>query len=127
MLRRVWCITLYVSDLKESGRFYGDVLGLDKKYEYPSYVGFDCGGVEIGLIQREKPDIGGDSPTIEFLVDDVDEAYKTLKGKGVRFVREPHDEPWGGRQATFTDPDGNVLEILQIDWRRYFKAASEGA
>jgi len=126
-LRRVWCITLYVSDLKESSRFYGDVLGLDKKYEYPSYIGFDCGGVEIGLIQREKPDIGGDSPTIEFLVNDVDEAYKTLKGKGVRFVREPHDEPWGGRQATFTDPDGNVLEILQIDWRRYFKVASEGA
>jgi uncharacterized glyoxalase superfamily protein PhnB len=43
------------------------------------------------------------------LVDDVDEAYRTLKGKGVRFVTEPKDQSWGGRTAEFVDPDGNMF------------------
>jgi len=50
-----------------------------------------------------------------------------LKSKNVRFVKELHDEPWGGKQATFTDPDGNILEIVQIDWEKYFSVSANGA
>ena len=127
MIKSVWSVTLYVSNLERSKEFYEKALGLNKKYEYSSYVGFECGGVEIGLIPREKVDIGEDAASIQFLVENVDEAYRTLKGRGVSFVKEPHNEAWGGRQATFQDPDGNTLEITQINWKRYFTVASEGA
>jgi len=127
VIKSVWSVTLYVSNLERSKEFYEKALGLNKKYEYSSYVGFECGGVEIGLIPREKVDIGEDAASIQFLVENVDEVYRTLKGRGVSFVVEPHDEPWGGRQATFRDPDGNTLEITQINWKRYFTVASEGA
>jgi len=30
--------------------------------------------------------------------------------KRMKFAKELQDETWGGRQATFKDPDGNVLE-----------------
>ena len=127
MIKSVWSVTLHVSNLQQSTRFYQETLGLNKKYEYPSYVGFECGGVEIGLIPREKLETGKDTPSIQFLVESVDEACRMLKEKGVEFTVEPHDEPWGGRQARFLDPDGNILELTQIDWKKYFKIASEGA
>jgi catechol 2,3-dioxygenase-like lactoylglutathione lyase family enzyme len=129
MIKTVWCITFYVSDLRKAKKFYEEILGLEKKYEYSSYVGFECGGVEIGLIPKPQKEqkTSETSPSVEFLVDDVDRTYSELKSKGVKFIKELHDEPWGGRQATFTDPDGHVLEIAQIDWEKYFKVSAKGA
>lgn len=129
MIKTVWCVTFYVSDLKRAAKFYEETLGLEKKYEYSSYVGFECGGVEIGLIPRltEGQKASPLSPSVEFLVDDVEKVYNELKNKGVKFIKELHDEPWGGRQATFTDPDGNILEIAQINWEKYFSVSAEGA
>jgi lactoylglutathione lyase len=129
MIKTVWCITFYVSDLKKAKKFYQETLGLEKKYEYSSYVGFECGGVEIGLIPKPKGEqkASQTSPSVEFLVDNVDKAYEELKSKGVKFIKELHDEAWGGRQATFTDPDGHVLEIAQINWEKYFDISVKGA
>jgi catechol 2,3-dioxygenase-like lactoylglutathione lyase family enzyme len=129
MIKTVWCITFYVSDLKRAAKFYEEILGLEKKYEYSSYVGFECGGLEIGLTPKPKEKVRTvqTSPSVEFLVDNVDKAYAELKSKGVKFIKELHDEPWGGRQATFTDPDGNTLEITQINWEKYFNVSAEGA
>ena len=126
MIKTVWSITLSVSDLERSKKFYEDVLGLDKKYEYSSYVGFECGGVEIGLRPKGTVDIGKDAASIQFLVDNLDEEYRRLVKKGVKFIREPHEEPWGGKQASLRDPDGNLLEITEINWEKYFKASLEG-
>lgn len=129
MIRTVWGVTFYVSDLEKAKRFYEETLGLEKKYEYSSYAGFECGGVEVGLIPRleEGQKIGQFSPPVGFLVDDVERVCHELKQKGVKFVKELHEEPWGGRQATISDPDGNVLEILQVNWEKYFDAATKGA
>lgn len=115
--------------MKRAAKFYEEVLGLEKKYEFSSYVGFECGGVEIGLIPkpREGEQAAPLSPSMEFLVDDVEKFYRELKNKNVKFVKELHEEPWGGKQATFTDPDGNILEIVQINWGKYFSVSTEGA
>ena len=129
MIKTVWCITFYVSDLKKAAEFYEETLGLEKKYGYSSYVGFECGGVEIGLIPKlaGRQKVNPLSPSVEFLVDDVEKVYKELKNKGVKIIKELHEEPWGGKQATFTDPDGNILEIAQINWKKYFTVSAEGA
>jgi len=127
LIKRIWSITLYVTSIARSKDFYEKTLGLNKMYEYPTYIGFDCGGVELGLIPRNSVRVGEDAPSLQLLVDDVDEAYQTLMGKGVAFIAGPHDEPWGGRQARFQDLDGNVLELTQINWKRYFDVSSKGA
>ncbi len=128
MIKTVWSITFYISDLERAKKFYEETLGLEKKYEYSSYVGFECGGVEIGLIPKlEKTQkISQLSPSVDLLVDDVEKVYNELKQKEVRFIKELHEEPWGGRQATFTDLDGNSLGIVQINWGKYFNASAEG-
>ena len=129
MIKTVWCVTFYVSDLDRASRFYEETLGLEKKYEYSSYVGFECGGVEIGLIPKpsEEQKVSQLSASVELLVDDIEKSCKELREKGVRFVEELHEEPWGGRLATFTDPDGNNLQMVQIDWEKYFAISASGA
>lgn len=125
MIKRIWDVTLTVSDLKRAVNFYGNILGLPKKYEFKDYAGFDCGGVEIGLKtwgESEKPRKG--EPCINFIVDNVDESYRILKGKSVEFSEEPKDTQWGSRMAVFSDPDGNVMQLTQIDWRKYFTACT---
>lgn len=127
MIKTVWNVTFYVSDLEKAARFYEETLGLEKKYSYSSYVGFECGGVEIGLIPKSEKKASAVSASIGFLVDDVEKAYNELKKKGVKFTRKLHDETWGGRQASFEDVDGNVLEIVQLDWKKYFSISAKGA
>jgi catechol 2,3-dioxygenase-like lactoylglutathione lyase family enzyme len=128
LIKTVWSITFYVSDLDRAAKFYEDTLGLERKYKFQSYVGFECGGIEIGLIPKPKNEaLHNTSPTVQLLVDDVDKFCTESKGKNVKFAKEPHDETWGGRQATFKDPDGNVLEATQIEWRKYFEVSAKGA
>ena len=129
MIKTVWCVTFCVSDLDRASRFYEETLGLEKKYQYSSYVGFECGGVEIGLIPKpsEEQKVSQLSASVELLVDDIEKSCKELREKGVRFVEELHEEPWGGRLATFTDPDGNNLQMVQIDWEKYFAISASGA
>jgi catechol 2,3-dioxygenase-like lactoylglutathione lyase family enzyme len=125
MIRRLWDVTLPVSDLKESARFYGEVLGRQKKYEFRDYAGFDCGGVEIGLKtwgEREEPRQG--EPVVNFLVDDIDKTYQELRKHGVQFVGGPKDTQWGARIALFLDPDGHTLQLTQVDWGKYFAACA---
>jgi len=125
MILRVWDVTFTVSDLGRAVDFYANILGLSQKYHYPdNYAGFDCGGVEIGLVPGAPPESGEGMPCVDFLVPDVDEAFRCLGERGVHFSKEPHDTAWGGRIALFHDPDGNVLQLVQIDWRKYFAVSA---
>jgi len=46
---------------------------------------------------EEEQKVSPLSPSVEFLVDDVEKVYDELKNKGVKFIKELHEEPWGGR------------------------------
>jgi len=48
MIRRLNNVTVPLSDLNGLVEFYEKVLCLKKQFECPTYVIFDCGGVEIG-------------------------------------------------------------------------------
>ena len=108
MIKKIQHITFPVSDLKRAVDFYESVLGLKKTGEWGNYAIFDVGGVELALEPKGKF-------YIFLLVNDVDEAYKVFKEKGVNFVSEPKDQYWGGRTAEFVDLDGNkfIIESLK--------------
>ena len=48
-------------------------------------------------------------------VNDIHGEYDELRRRGVDFLRPPEREHWGGWVATFRDPDGNVLQLLQLE------------
>lgn len=125
MIKRIWDITVTVTDIRKAADFYENVLGLQKKYEFKDYAGFDCGGIEIGLKtwgDLEKPRQG--EPCINFLVDNIDTSYQALTEKGVAFSEKPSDTQWGSRIAVFNDPDGNSLQISEVDWSKYLSASA---
>ncbi len=103
-IRRIAHVTIGVSDLKSSAAFFEDILGLDKMGEWPDYAIFDIAGVSFGLALKRKTEIC-------LQVDDVDKAYQKLMARGLEFTAEPKDQPWGVRDASFADLDGNKFII----------------
>jgi predicted enzyme related to lactoylglutathione lyase len=125
MITHIWSVTLTVSDLERAIDFYENKLGLTKKYQFNDYAGFQCGGSEIGVKtwgELHPPREG--EPCIDLAVVDVDETYRSMLSKGVEFSKPPENAPWGSRIATFKDPDGNTLQLTQIDWERYRKISA---
>jgi len=127
MIKRIWDITLTVKDLPKAISFYETILGLQKKYEFSDYVGFDCGGIELGLKtwgEAERPRKG--EPAIDFLVDDIDEAFLRLQHYNVKALGPPKTTEWGGRIIQFYDPDEHLLQLVQVIWKDYFKVCTKG-
>lgn len=55
---------------------------------------------------------GGEKPFLCFATDDCRKTYAEFMKKGVQFLSEPIEEPWGVSTA-FKDLDGNVFYMCQ--------------
>ena len=51
---------------------------------------------------------------LNLTVADIRAVHERLTRAGVAFSREPAREDWGGWVATFADPDGNILQLMQL-------------
>jgi catechol 2,3-dioxygenase-like lactoylglutathione lyase family enzyme len=54
----------------------------------------------------------GASGGLFFVTDDVKASYEELKNRGVEFVQEPMEQPYG-IDAGFRDPSGNQMRMMQ--------------
>jgi predicted enzyme related to lactoylglutathione lyase len=55
----------------------------------------------------------GFAGTIFLTTDDCQASYEELKGRGVEFVEQPEERPYGIDSA-FRDPSGNHLRLTQV-------------
>jgi uncharacterized glyoxalase superfamily protein PhnB len=55
----------------------------------------------------------GFAGTIFLATDDCQAAYEELKGRGVEFVEEPEERPYG-IDSSFRDPSGNHFRLTQV-------------
>jgi len=101
-----------VSDLAASKAVYAALLGIQPQTDSEYYVGFDTGGQHIGLVPGGGPQ-GMTSPVAYWHVADIEAKLAELTAAGAA-VKDPARDVGGGRLvATVTDPDGNVLGLLQ--------------
>jgi predicted enzyme related to lactoylglutathione lyase len=101
-----------VSDLEAAKPVYAALLGIAPQADSSYYVGFDAAGQHIGLVPGGGPQ-GMTSPIAYWHVSDIEAKLAEVTAAGAT-VREPAHEVGGGRRvATVTDPDGNVLGLLQ--------------
>ena len=103
-----------MSNFQEAVNFYENILSLPKKSYWATYAVFDLCGMMLGLEPRVEKGIKKGMPDIYLQVDNVDEVYRELKGKGARFLTEPKDQSWGARTAKFADPDENIFILVQL-------------
>lgn len=114
--------TLPVTDAKRARDFYVNKLGLKVVNDDPDMLILEAGEhTFISLYQRPTPTIA-DQTVAGFVVDNLDQTIRELKGKGVTF--EEYDLPNvktkngiatmdEGRGAWFKDPDGNILGVVE--------------
>jgi len=79
----------------------------------------NLGGFLLVIDRRDDVAEVNDEPgrlILNLHVDDFDAAQTRLLEAGVGWTAPPEDRP-SGRFATFTDPDGNYLQIIQFKQR----------
>lgn len=124
MEQRITLITLGVSDLEESTKFYEENFGWEKAAASNEDITFfQLNGMMLSLYQREKlaEDAGIESNGGGFngfslsyntrSEKEVDEIIERLQNTGVKVVKEPQKVFWGGYSGYIADPDGYLWEI----------------
>ncbi len=101
-----------VADLATAKELYAVLLGVAPQTDGPYYVGFKAADQQIGLVPGGGPQ-GMTSPVAYWQVPDIEAKLAEVTAAGAT-VKEPAHDVGGGRTvATITDPDGNVLGLLQ--------------
>ena len=119
---------LAVSDFERSLTFYRDTLGLEVEalYDEPPYVTLVSAGARLSLAEQghpaeDRPGVAMTAPddasranvVIVLEVEDARAMYRELGHRGIRFLAEPYEPPWGGCRFFCVDPDGYLVEIEQ--------------
>src|ERR1022692_2655446 len=101
-----------VSDLTRAKAMYTALIGVPPQADAPYYVGFDAEGQHIGLVPSGGPQ-DMTSPVAYWHVPDIEAKLAEVTAAGAT-LKDPVRDVGGGRLvATVTDPDGNVLGLLQ--------------
>jgi predicted enzyme related to lactoylglutathione lyase len=115
MLGSIDHVYYWVSDLDRAVTFYEDVAGLPLvRREAPNWAEFDAGSIRLALhaaIEGRPMQTGG--ATVVFRVDDLDAARATLESRGAEFEDHVGEVEGFARFASFRDPDGNAIQIIE--------------
>jgi predicted enzyme related to lactoylglutathione lyase len=101
-----------VSDLAKAKAVYAALLGVQPQADGDDYVGFEAEGQQIGLVPGGGPQ-GMTSPVTFWHVPDIEAKLAEVTAAGAAVKESPHDVGGGRLVATFTDPDGNLLGLIQ--------------
>ncbi len=112
---------IFVGDLPGASRFYGEILGLPLKADgsRQGYCVFDAGPMSLVVEHVDESAPAQDQALIgrftglSFDVADVQSKFRELSTLGVAFAGPPERQDWGGVLATFRDPAGNELQLVQ--------------
>jgi lactoylglutathione lyase len=118
---------LSVESLGVSLSFYEGLLGGERAYQFPLdgepvFVTLRFGQSEIGLGelgtalplhgQAQRPATGHRIELCVY-VQDLDRLVATLADASVPILLSPTPQPWGERVAYVSDPDGNLVMLVE--------------
>jgi predicted enzyme related to lactoylglutathione lyase len=117
MIKGLRGATIWSEDVNHLLPFYRDVLGLKVGLETEGFVVLgDPTGPTLALGTHSEVRGRNLDPArhmVGLSTDDVDADWKRLKAIGIKFVEDPRN--YGTlRIATLKDPEGNLLQLLQL-------------
>jgi predicted enzyme related to lactoylglutathione lyase len=101
-----------VSDVERAKAVYAALLGFPPQVDDSSYIGFEAEGQHIGLVPGGGPQ-GMTSPVAYWHVADIEAKLAQVTAAGATVKESPRDVGGGRLVSTVTDPDGNVLGLIQ--------------
>ena len=115
-------VTVFVTNMERSVRFYTEQLGLRLLQRYENQFAIVDGGhgLTIGLHPVAPASGSGASEKKAgisiglYLTDKIQDAVKALKARGVTFDEPIVKEEVVGMFAYFHDPDGNSLYVAEM-------------
>ena len=135
MIKKLNHATVYVLDQDRAKQFYTESLGFDVRSDsvldgfrwltvgpkdqpdlaillaYPAPPMFSLEDAETVRALVAKGSLGGGV----FQTDDCRKTFEELSAKGVTFLQEPADRPYGV-EALFRDDSGNWFSLTQSKW-----------
>lgn len=132
MITNVSIASVFVKDIDESKRFYVDVLGFEEKDDVTLGEGYRW----CTVVHPRQPELmvhlnipgppftpdlveginraldGGGMNGLGLAVDDCHQTVEDLKSKGVEFVQDPTDRPYGV-EAVCRDNSGNWMVLVE--------------
>lgn len=136
MEQRVSLITLGVSDLERSRKFYEQLGWRRSMAKAQGVVFFQVGGMVLALYPRQElakdanisPDGRGfcgvslayNARTRE----EVNSVLAEAQSAGARLLKSAQEAFWGGYSGYFADPDGFLWEVA---WNPSFRISEDGA
>ncbi|MCO1603649.1 VOC family protein [Desulfosporosinus nitroreducens] len=111
---------LAVNDIKESKKFYEDVLGQKAELDLGTHVSFGAGF----SIQEKYAELIGINPNsvlrqsnnfqLYFEVEDLDSWNTRIKNiNSLEYIHDIKEYEWGQRVFRFYDPDRHIIEIAE--------------
>ena len=101
-----------VHDLGQAKALFSQLAGAGPVNDEPYYVGFKVAGQDIGLDPNGHAQ-GMTGPVDYWHVSDIEAKLAEVTAAGAVVKDAPRDVGNGRLVATVTDPDGNVLGLLQ--------------
>ena len=97
---------LPVADVERAQQHYRDALGFEIGWLYPDKeIGAVSRGDIVIFLRRRTPPF---EPAVHWVfAEDLDASYRELESSGANIVEPLERKPWGLRQFTVTDLDGN--------------------
>ena len=119
MLKRVVYVALLVSDQDKALEYYTNVMGLEKRGDYPHrdtprFLTVGVKGQDFELALWPGTPARGEAGSVYTIeVEGCRMAFETLQSRGVNFEPpEVLEFPWGFA-ARFQDPDGNQIQLRE--------------
>ncbi|MDA1010046.1 MAG: VOC family protein [Chloroflexi bacterium] len=115
-------VTIWTSDdrYEALAKFYTEQVGLTPDQTHRPHAAFSWGSPpdRFRIILGRHSEVSGESSDpdrimVNLLVWDMDAVYQGMSARGVEFTQPPTNQPWGGWIATFRDPDGNTIQLMQ--------------
>jgi catechol 2,3-dioxygenase-like lactoylglutathione lyase family enzyme len=114
-------VMIFTDDVSRLVSFYRDKLGLTVAEDNGKSVMFATpqpGGTQLAIESHSEVSGRSKEPDrimINLRVEDCRKLYGELKNRGVEFAAEPYEDPDGAYVvATFRDPDGNTLQLVEF-------------
>lgn len=109
---------LAVKNLAVSAAYFNDQLGFDLDFTAPGWEFLSFGDFKVMLGECSDAlwahETGDHSWFAHTLVENVDEVYEELRGRGAEIISTIRTQPWGIREFTVKTPDGHRIAFGQL-------------